>query len=222
VSRSSVADGRRSDEWCGTDRALGFTAVDALAKDRDTVLLHGSDMPHTNITEGRGHQGVSNPIKGRFRDSEHAAKAVERLADHSIPADEVRVFVVDDDGKPKRRIAVREGFGSKRGAIIGGLVGAGLGAVLALLVQADLLSSASIGGLNEAAPFFSVLWVAVAGGAVGVPIGAVVGMGHLLRRQRMTVSPTDPMSVMVIVETRELADEARRILREAGADDVSG
>jgi hypothetical protein len=38
----------------------------------------------------------------------------------------------------------------------------------------------------------------------------------------MTVSPTDPLSVMVIVETRELAAEARRILREAGADDVSG
>ena len=160
-------------------------------------------------------------VAGVFSRPDDVTRAVEGLAAESVPADEIGVYAVDDEGKPTRRIAVDEESGTLKGAIIGAVAGAAVGLLVMILAMTDAFG-AVFGAPFSDAGLLDVLRVAGASAAMGVPIGAVVGMGHWQGKKKLVTRDFGQGAVMVVVESDELQDVARRVLRDSGADRVSG
>lgn len=160
-------------------------------------------------------------IKGYFRRSSDVSRAVDSLVANSIPVDELDVYVVDEAGKPIRKLNIRDEPGTRRGAIMGGIVGASLGALLAILAWIDLLGEAWISAFGPNV-FLSGMALTCVSGAAGVPIGAVIGMGHWQGRKKISVPDLESGGVIIVVQTDEMADVARRILQDTGAVKVTG
>lgn len=160
-------------------------------------------------------------VRGVFRDRAAVARAVRRLAQKSVPSDAIEVAVLDARGEPVRRVPVEDESGALRGAVIGGLAGAALGVVLVTLalsgafgpVPVDPLGWRSLSGALRA-----ILMASVA----AVPLGALLGMGHWRGRKKIELEEIETGSVAVVVESNELAPVARQVLRESGADQVTG
>lgn len=160
-------------------------------------------------------------IKGLYRQPRDVSRAVESLVANSIPVDELEVYVIDELGKPTRRISIRDEPGTRRGAILGALVGASLGAVVVAFVFLGVLGESWIAAFGPNILLSAVALIGVSG-AAGVPIGAVIGMGHWEGRKKVAVPDLDSGGVIVVVQTDDLADVARRVLRDTGAVDVTG
>ena len=160
-------------------------------------------------------------IKGLYRRPGDVSRGVDSLVANSIPVDELDVYVVDELGKPTRRLAIRDEPGTTRGAIIGALVGACLGALMVALVFLGLLGESWIDSFGPNI-YISTLALICVPAVAGVPIGAVIGMGHWQGRKRISVPEIQSGGVIVVVQTDELADVARRVLRDTGAVDVTG
>lgn len=166
--------------------------------------------------------GTTTSIKGYFQRPHDVSSAVDGLVASSIPIDELEVYVVDESGKPIRKLMIRDEPGTRRGAITGAIVGAGLGALVAILIWADVLGAEWAAALGPNA-LISGLALTCVSAAAGVPIGAAFGMGRWQGRKKISVPSLDSGgSVVVVVQTDELADVARRILRESGAAKVTG
>jgi hypothetical protein len=160
-------------------------------------------------------------IKGLYGRPDDVSRAVDSLVANSIPVDALDVFVVDELGKPIRKLNVRDEPGTRRGALLGALVGASLGAIVVALVLLGVLGEALIDAFGPNA-FLSALALIFVSGAAGVPIGAVIGMGHWEGRKKVSVPEIENGGVIVVVQTDELGDVARRVFRDTGAVDVTG
>lgn len=160
-------------------------------------------------------------VKGLYRTPGDVSRAVDSLVANSVPADDVDVYVVDELGRPTRRLSIRDEPGTTRGAIVGAVVGASLGVVVLALVFLGVLGASWIEafGPNVAISALALIFVPA---AAGVPIGAVIGMGHWQGRKKISVPEIDTGGVIVVVQTDELADVARRVLRDTGAANVTG
>lgn len=184
-------------------------------------------MRDSNITRGEHRSPSPGPgadnhrVAGVFGRPDDVAKAVENLAAASIPADEVDVFAVDDEGQQTRRLVVRDEPGTLKGAIVGAISGGALGLVAMILAMTDVFGGLLAGPFSDA-NFLDLLRVVGASAAMGVPIGAVIGMGHWQGRKKMVTRDFGQGAVMVVVESNEMSDIARRVLRESGADQVTG
>ena len=183
-------------------------------------------MVYSKSTLGDGIEPFSfdppnHTIKGYYRQPRDVSRAVESLVANSIPVDELEVYVVDDSGKPTRKLNIRDEPGTRRGAIIGALVGASLGFLVVLLVFLDVIGGAWIDAFGPNV-FLSAVALVCVSGAAGVPIGAVIGMGHWEGRKKISVPHLDSGGVIVVVQTDELADVARRVLQDTGAVNVTG
>ena len=97
----------------------------------------------------------------------------------------------------------------------------GIGAVVVGLVFLGVIGGSWIEAFGPNV-FLSAVALICVSGAAGVPIGAVIGMGHWEGRKRLAVPEVDNGGVIVVVQTDELADVARRVLRDTGAVDVTG
>lgn len=188
-------------------------------------------MPSPNTTHDNGPSPAPRPgsenrsghhrVAGVFSRPDDVTRAVDRLAAESVPADEIEVYAVDDEGKRTRRIAVDEESGTLKGAIIGAVAGATLGLLVMILAMTDVFGSVFAAPFSDTG-LINVLRVMGASAAMGVPIGAVVGMGHWQGKKKLVTRDFGQGAVMVVVESDELQDVARRVLRESGADQVSG
>jgi NADH:ubiquinone oxidoreductase subunit F (NADH-binding) len=183
-------------------------------------------MPNPNASRQNGPGPVPGPgephhrVAGLFSKPDGVARAVERLQAQSVPADEIDVYAIDDEGRRTRRIIVEDESGTLKGAVIGAVVGAALALVIMLLSMADVFGDWAGGWAN--AGWLNLLQVMAAAAAMGVPIGAVIGMGHWQGKKKMVTRDFGQGAVMVVVESDEMSDVARRVLRDAGADRVSG
>ena len=186
-------------------------------------------MPHSNIASGDGadpdapvrSRVSAHTVSGLFRQPDDVARAVQRLAESSVPPDEIEVFVVDANGEAGRRIGVHDEPGTLRGAIIGAIAGGIIGVLLVILTLLDAFGLVS-GDPFGARSLLGAVRTIGASAAAGVPIGAVIGMGHWQGRKKLEVSGLRGDPMMVVVESDELAETARRVLRDAGAERVSG
>jgi hypothetical protein len=158
-----------------------------------------------------------------FRNPDGVAHVIERLGAAGVPVDEVEVFVVDGAGKPARKIAVHQESGTLKGALWGGLVGACVGMVAALLAMLGSFGNFGSAGPEGffPSPLLGLLGWTGASMAMGVPIGAVIGMGRWQGAREVPSRHPDGGGVMVLIRTAELRDRARRILLDCGAEDVS-
>jgi hypothetical protein len=143
---------------------------------------------------------------------------VRSLLTKSVPADSIRVFVEDDAGRGRQEVAVE----AEAGALEGALIAAGVGAVVGLLIViflmarygstgSDLLGVSSILGSLRAIATCAV---------VGVPIGAVLGMGRWKGKRRIAEASVSPARIEVVVESEELAPLAESVFEAAGAEGV--
>lgn len=157
-------------------------------------------------------------VSGVFHDRKQVRRAVERLMAKSVPTDEISVTVMDARGEPKHDIPVEDEPGVLHGALMGAGVGAGLGlvtAIVAIGVYAGWSELWSVVGLSWA---FRGALIGMVG---GVPLGAVIWMGHWRKKDEFGDADLDGGSVVVEVRSDELAELARRILDDAGADRVT-
>jgi hypothetical protein len=158
-------------------------------------------------------------VTGVFSDLGRVSRAVRDLAARSVPADSIRVLVVDGHGRRVREVAVEDEAGALRGALVGAAWGAAVGLALVLVAALGVLGSVGtdLFGLDDLAG--AVRAVAVSALA-GLPLGVIVGMGRWDARKRISTEELAAGAVQVVVESRRLAGLARGVLTEAGADRV--
>lgn len=153
-------------------------------------------------------------ISAVFRDRDAVVRAVERLAEKSVPADSVRVFV--DDGRGGRReIPVEDESGALRGALIGAAVGAAIGVAIVVAVALGLYGPAEVGVLSFRG-VAGALRAILGGAAAAVPLGALLGLGYWRGRKKISEDDFRSGTATVVVESDELSELARRVLQEAG------
>ncbi len=156
-------------------------------------------------------------VSGVFHDRKRVTRAVERLVGKSVPTDQITVTLMDAEGEPKRVVPVEDESGVLHGALVGAGAGAGLGfaaAIVAIGVYVGWSELWSVVGLSW------VLRGALIGMVGGVPLGAVIWMGRWRKKDELGDVDLDGGSAVVEVRSDELADLARRILDDAGAERV--
>ena len=161
----------------------------------------------------------AHAVVGTFDDRESATAAVHGLAERSVPADIIDVYVLDDTGAPTRTVKVEDESGVLRGALLGLAGGAFLGLGIVVLAAAGVLVDADVEFLTYdsiAGAFRIVALTALA----GVPLGGVLGLGHWRGHKKISVDEAESGSILVVVTTDELAALARQVLRQAGARSV--
>jgi hypothetical protein len=157
-------------------------------------------------------------VMGTYHDKEKVTAAVEALLEQGVPVDEVSVILTDRTGEEVRSIPVEEDTGATRGATVGGLMGASLGAVGVTLVATGIVLAPGV-SLLAAGPVLALL---VGGsGLAGAAIGAPLGTGQWRGLNDVTMEELQRGAVVVGVHSEELAGLARKIFAETQAEAVS-
>ena len=109
------------------------------------------------------------------------------------------------------------------GAVTGGAAGMGIGAALGWLAGIGTLAIPGLGPFIAAGPIMAALSGAAAGAALGGLTGALIGMGIPEYEAKRYEGKVREGNILVSVHTddRDERTRARRILEEAGAEDVA-
>lgn len=157
-------------------------------------------------------------VRGVFHDEKRVRSAVERLLEHSVPADEIEVTVLDAGGAPTRDMPVEDESGVLHGALMGAAIGGWVGLIAAVLA---IGFSAGWSELLTAVGLSWALRGVLIGAVGGLPLGAILGMGRWRKDEDLGSEDLDAGSVVVEVHSGELADVARRVLDDVGAEKVT-
>lgn len=157
--------------------------------------------------------------KAVFHGREALGRGVRRLFEKSVPADTIRVFMLDETGRRTREIDVADEAGAVHGAKIGAAVGAGIGVLMLVLLAVGVLvdATAEIGTRDVIANS----WIVLAGAVSGVPLGALLGMGNWQGHKRIPRREFRRGAAEVEVEGAGLGEVAADALRAAGAVSVT-
>jgi hypothetical protein len=158
-------------------------------------------------------------VKGVFRDRDLVERAVRRLAENSVPANQIRVHVVDAARDVVREVPVEDEAGTLRGAGVGALVGAVVGVALVGLAFSGILGTRV--DLFELATWRGAVRAVLLAAAAGVPLGALLSIGHWRGGDRIDIEDLDKGFVVVQVTSAARVDIARRVLEEAGAEQIA-
>jgi hypothetical protein len=157
-------------------------------------------------------------VMGTYHDKEKVTAAVETLLEHGVPVDEVSVMLTDQTGEEVRSIPVKEDTGVMRGATVGGIAGASLGAVGVTLVATGIVLAPGV-SLLAAGPVLALL---IGGsGLAGAAMGGPLGMGQWSGLDDVAMEELQRGSAVVAVHSDELSDLARKVFAETGAEAVS-
>jgi|SRR6056297_1264671 len=149
-----------------------------------------------------------------YNSIDQARAAVEVLTESEFPADQVSLAAKTLKLEPEAKAAIEFGDDTEKDAAIG----AGAGAILALLSQASVVTVTGMGA-------FLVVGPVVAGGVVGGLIGAISGWGahsdHIERYEEklhegntLVIAHGDPKSV-TLAENLLQKSEPKSIHRHA-------
>lgn len=153
---------------------------------------------------------MANHIEGIFPTREQAEQAVRQLIDAGF--DRHSIGVIMKDSGAANALAHEQGLQSTAGAVTGSVVGGGVGTLLAATGSLVVL------GIG---PFIAggILATALAGGAVGWLAGGLVGLGIPHERADYYQRLVEEGWTLLTVDAHSRTDEARRILRENGAQE---
>jgi hypothetical protein len=160
-------------------------------------------------------------VRGVFHDRDKLDDAVYRLGQFRVPTDSIRVHVVDAGGTQKREMGIEQEAGTLRGALIGAGAGAAIGLAIIVLAQAFVFGPGSSAPIDRGF-IYMALGVVVSLALGGLPLGAVLAMGRWHIGERVTDEELRTGAAWVVVESDEMAEVARRVLGEAGAERVAG
>ncbi len=154
---------------------------------------------------------MARPVVGIFRDREAAEQAIRDLKQAGFDTD--RIGLLMKSREDAQQIATDTGVKPAGGAVTGGALGAGLGALLAAT------GTFVIPGIG---PFVSagILATAIAGGAVGAIAGALAGLGIPRAEAEYYEERVRAGDVLVTVDPGGRETEARDILLRHGAQDT--
>lgn len=158
-------------------------------------------------------------VSGIYHAAPTATEAVRTLLGESVPADVIAVVVRSPEGDT-RSVDVEDETGVWHGAWVGARIGAVVGALLmgGLAVVVPLTSG---DGPFAGHPFAAALRGALGGAAAGVTLGGILGIGRWNGLSALDAKILEGSRIEVRVRSDELADTARRILEDAGADEVT-
>ena len=159
-------------------------------------------------------------VTGIFSDTHAAERAVGELIEEHFAPEEISVVVTDREGTHEEAIEHDTGVaeGAVTGVALGGVLGAlGGGLVATGVIAAPGLTVFAIG------PLLAALKGAVAGAAAGFEIGALAGLGVWKDEAHIHAEALVKGGIIVAVPAEhEHAEHARKVFREAGADEVRG
>lgn len=161
----------------------------------------------------------AHAVVGTFGDRGSATAAVHGLAERSVPADTIDVYVLDRTGVPTRRVEVEDESGVLHGVLLGLAAGTVVGLGIVVLAATGVLVDSDIDLLT----YDSITWafrVVALTALASVPLGGVLGLGRWRARKKISVDETESGSIVVVVATDEPTELARQVLREAGARSV--
>ncbi len=151
----------------------------------------------------------------------HAEEVVSRLRQASFPNRDISVLMPDSFGPSDLRVDNQTKL--PEGATVGGGSGAVLGGVLGWLAGIGMLAIPGLGPFIAAGPIMAALGGAAVGGAVGGLSGALIGMGmpeYEAQRYEQSVKSGRAL-ISVHAEANDQRDRAKKILEEAGAQDIA-
>lgn len=156
--------------------------------------------------------------RGIYHDRDQVRAAVRALLDASVPAHLIRLDL-RHPGRGDRTVPIADEAGVVDGAVRGATWGAVLGALLLFVVTATVALGAGDGPW-AANPFSAAARGALWGGAAGVTLGAIIGIGRWRGLRDLDAAWLDGGHARISVESDDLADTVLRVLRESGAADA--
>ncbi|HEX6605827.1 MAG TPA: general stress protein [Chloroflexia bacterium] len=167
-------------------------------------------------------------VIGVFNDQMTAQRAIERLKDAGFAPSDIGILMQNQQGAQNlaAQTGTKAGEDAGKGAVAGGL----LGALGGLLVGVGALAIPGIGPVVAAGPLAAGLGAvlgstatgAVVGAGVGAIAGALIGMGVPENEARVYEDRFRQGRILVTVKAGfNRYDEAWRILRNAGAEDIN-
>jgi hypothetical protein len=160
-------------------------------------------------------------IVGVFTDRSDAQRAVNELRRDNFREDQIGVITRTEHGiPPAEEWSADTSTHSKvaEGSAIGAATGAGIGALWALGIAANVLPA--IGPVIAGGTLMAVLASAAGAGVVGTVVGALVGLGVPEEEARYYESEFTAGRTLVTVQTEGRYAEAYGILRNNGAYDL--
>ncbi|SRR5687768_10950034 len=164
---------------------------------------------------------MKHAVYGIVQTSTDAEVLVLRLKEAGFTGNDISVLFPDRQGT--RDFAHEKSTKAPEGATTGGVAGMGIGAALGWLAGIGSLAIPGVGPFIAAGPIMGALSGAAVGGATGGLLGALVGMGIPEYEAKLYDGRIRGGNALVSIHT-ENGDEknrAERILKEAGAEDVS-
>lgn len=158
-------------------------------------------------------------VSGIYRDESKLTDAVRKLQAQSVPADEISVVVRDPGEGEDKEVPVDLESGVEQGAVIGGSVGAALGVVGVTLATTGLIVVPGI-AILAGGPILAALQGGLAGGAVGAPVGGLLGVGQWSATPHLDEDALKEGAAIVAVESDELWETATAIFEETGAEGI--
>ena len=167
-------------------------------------------------------------VIGVFNDQMTAQRAIERLKDAGFAPSDIGILMQNQQGAQNlaAQTGTKAGEDAGKGAVAGGL----LGALGGLLVGVGALAIPGIGPVVAGGPLAAGLGAvlgstatgAVVGAGVGAIAGALIGMGVPENEARVYEDRFRQGRILVTVKAGfNRYDEAWRILRNAGAEDIN-
>lgn len=158
-------------------------------------------------------------VSGIYRDESSLTDAVRKLQARSVPADEISVVVRDPGEGEEKEVPVDLESGVEQGAVIGGSVGAALGAAGVTLATTGVIVLPGV-ALLAGGPVLAAIQGGLAGGAVGVPVGGLLGIGRWFATPHLDEDALEEGAAIVAVESDELWETAKAVFEETGAEGI--
>lgn len=148
-----------------------------------------------------------------------------QILDHLISAgfstNDISVLFPDKDST--HQFAHEKHTKAPEGTVIGASAGGVVGGTLGLLAGIGALAIPGVGPLIAAGPLLAALSGAAAGATAGGVAGALVGMGtpEIEAKRYENRIAEGNLLISVHAENGEEVDRAKKVLKDAGAEDIS-
>jgi hypothetical protein len=164
---------------------------------------------------------MKHAVYGIVQTSLEAERLVTNLKAAGFTASDISVLFPDKKGT--QDFAHEKNTKAPEGATTGGLTGMGIGAALGWLAGIGSLAIPGVGPFIAAGPIMGALSGAAVGGATGGLIGALVGMGIPEYEAKLYDGKVRGGNALVSIHTedRDEKNRAEKILKDAGAQDIS-
>ena len=164
---------------------------------------------------------MRHAVYGLLRDQAQADSVVESLRSAGFTGGDISVLFPDKRGT--QEFAQEKNTKAPEGATTGGVAGMGIGAALGWLAGIGSLAIPGVGPFIAAGPIMAALSGAAVGGATGGLVGGLIGLGipeYEAKKYEDKIRGGNAL-ISVHTEDSERQMRARRILENAGADNVS-